>query len=272
MTNDKRNNKKQSYNEPSLTVEDLSKALYESNNKLSKLITEQNEFFSNISHDLRSPIAAIRSAIEYLQSSPDIDAKKQEELYTLISSKTLSLENMINEIFVLTKLSTKDDLLKPSIVPCGNYLEDFFFMTELNPRYENMQLILDVPLDFAWNIEIDIGYMNRALDNLFENAWRHTFGEGRISLGASLSADEKHVIITVTDNGEGIEENDLPRIFERSYMSDASRNPGNAQGAGLGLSICKKIIELLGGSIDCKSKTGSNHGTTFTITLPIATF
>ncbi len=262
-------NRKQTYNEPFLSVEDLSKALYESTNKLSGLITEQNEFFSNISHDLRSPIAAIRSAIEYLQSSDDIDNKKRHELYTLINAKALSLEYMINEIFVLTKLSTSDNLLKPTIVPCGNYLEDFFFMTELNPRYENMQLILDVPLEFAWNIEIDPNYMNRALDNLFENAWRHTFGNGRIILGAKLSVDEKKVIISVSDNGEGIEEEDLPRIFERSFMSDTSRNPGSMQGAGLGLSICKRIIELSGGYIECSSKTGSDHGTVFTITLPI---
>ncbi len=263
-------NKKQIYTEPVLSVEDLTTALYESNNKLNSLIANQNEFFSNISHDLRSPISAIRSAIEYLQSSDDIDEKKRNELYTLINSKALSLEHMITEIFVLTKLSTSDDLLKPSVVPCGNYLEDFFFMTELNPRYENMQLILDVPLDFAWNIEIDTNYMNRALDNLFENAWRHTFGNGKITLGAKLSADNKHVIISVSDNGEGIKKEDLPKIFDRTFMSDSSRNPGSIQGVGLGLSICKKIIELSGGSIECKSKTGSNHGTAFTIALPIS--
>lgn len=267
MNSEKR---KQIYNEPSLTIEDLSTALYETNNKLKKTIQIQNEFFANISHDLRSPIAAIRSAIEYLESSDDIDENKKKELYSLIDSKTKTIEFMIDEVFLLTKLNTKDDLLKPENIPCGNYLEDFFFTTELNPRFEHINLVLDVPIDFQYNVRIDSRYMNRVLDNLFENAWRHTHGNGCIRLSARVSNEGEIVVIDVYDDGEGISKEDLPHVFERTYMADTSRTPGAKSGAGLGLSICKKIVELLGGSISCESDTGENHGTTFTIKLPVS--
>lgn len=262
-------NKKQ-YNEPSLTVEELSKALYESNLKLNNIMHERDDFYKNISHDLRSPIAAIRGAIETLQSSPDIDKERVTELYSLIDSKTRSLEHMINELFFLTKISTGDSLLNQKTIPIGNYLEDFFFTTQTDSKFDSIDLQLDVPLDFSYPVDIDTNYFDRVLNNLFDNAFRYLDEDGFIRLGASVDEEKKNVSITVTDNAIGIPAEVLPRIFERSFMVDSSRNPSKDKGAGLGLSICKTITELHGGTISCESKTGSDHGTAFTITLPVS--
>ena len=264
------NKKKRKYDAPSLSVEELSKALYESNLKLGGINREQNEFFSNISHDLRSPIAAIRSAIEYLEHTPEIDETKQHELYSLIAWKAVSLEHMIDEIFLLTKLNTIDSLLQPESIPCGNYLEDFFFTSQTDSKFSNVTLKLDVPLDFEYIVEIDPFYFDRVLNNLYDNALKHLGENGEIILGATTDAERKNVIITVTDNGFGIKEDDIPKVFNRSFTGDKPRTPSKNPGAGLGLSICKKVIEILGGTISCKSKTGSDHGTTFTITLPVS--
>ena len=261
--------KKQQYDEPTMTVDELSKALYESNTKLANNIREQKDFFYNISHDLRSPIAAIRGAIEYLESDNSIDDKKRTEMYSLIDAKSKSLEFMIEEIFLLTKLGTNEKLLKPAVVPCGNYLEDYFFTNELDPKYKDLNLFLDVPMEFEWGIYVDTNYMNRVLDNLFENARRHTAKGGSITLSAKLSDDNSSAVIEVRDTGEGIEQNDIARVFDKSFMSDASRTPGSESGAGLGLSICKRIVELSNGTISCTSSTGEDHGTAFTIMLPV---
>ena len=261
--------KKQRYDEPDLSVADLTRALYESNLKLDGITREQNEFFSNISHDLRSPIAAIRSAIEYLEETPDIEQMKKLELYGLIDRKASSLEHMIEEIFLLTKLSTTATILKPELIPCGNYLEDFFFTNQADTKYSSVELKLDVPLEFDYFVEIDPYYFDRVLNNLFDNAFRHLGDGGYIRLSASVDDSGSNVNISVSDNGSGIKSEDIPKVFDRTFTGSASRTPTVNSGAGLGLSICKKIVEILGGTITCKSKTGSDHGTTFTITLPV---
>lgn len=263
------NQNKKPYAAPSLSIEELSKGLYESNLKLDDINKRQSEFFSNISHDLRSPIAAIKTAIEYLQSTPDIDPSETEKLYKLIYKKVASLDYMINEVFFLTKLDTNSDIVKPVLIPCGNYLEDFFFTAQADSKFKNIRLRLDVPLDFNHMINIDPNYFERVLNNLFDNAFRYLESDGCITLKATTNNQADKVFISVIDNGSGIDPTNLARIFERSFTGDTSRTPDDKTGAGLGLSICKRIIEIHNGTISCDSKTGSNHGTCFTITLPI---
>lgn len=264
------NHSKKKYDAPSLAVEDLSKGLYESNLKLGDINKKQSEYFSNISHDLRSPIAAIRSAIEYLQETPNISPDDQKDLYNLIDKKAASLEYMIDEIFLLSKLSTNNSIVKPVSLPCGNYLEDFFFTNQADSKFNDVELVLDVPMSFEHFIEIDPNYFDRVLNNLFDNALRYIGSDGRITLSARTDDSNTHVIISVTDNGAGIAPSNLDKIFDRTFTGDVSRTPTGKSGAGLGLSICKKIVEIHSGEISCSSKTGSDHGTTFAITLPIS--
>lgn len=260
---------KKRYDEPSLGVEDLSKGLYKSNLKLGSINQKQSEYFSNISHDLRSPIAAIRSAIEYLEETPGISTDDRKDLYRLIDKKAASLEYMIDEIFLLSKLSSNSTIVRPVPLPCGNYLEDFFFTNEADSKFKDVDLVLDVPMSFEYTIEIDPNYFDRVLNNLFDNALRYLGEDGSITLSASTDESKTHVIISVSDNGSGISPDNIDKIFERSFTGDIPRTPSDKSGAGLGLSICKKIVEILSGTITCRSKTGSDHGTTFAITLPI---
>ena len=263
-------NSKKKYDAPSLAVEELSKGLYESNLKLGDINKKQREFFSNISHDLRSPIAAIRSAIEYLEETPDISSDERENLYKLIDKKAASLEYMIDEIFLLSKLSTNNSIVKPVPLPCGNYLEDFFFTNQADSKFDDVTLVLDVPMDFEHVVDIDPNYFDRVLNNLFDNALRYIGEDGRITLSAKVDDSNTHVIISVTDNGTGIDPSNIDKIFDRTFTGDVSRTPSGKSGAGLGLSICKKIVEIHSGEITCNSKTGSDHGTTFAITLPVS--
>lgn len=263
--------KKNLFTEPELTVEDLSHALFEANRKLAATIEERNELFANISHDLRSPITAIHNAVEYLESGHDLSPEEIAKAIHLIHERTDALQSMINNIFMLTKLDHSDSsYLNLECIPCGPYLEDFFFLCEADSKYSKRELILDVPENFEYKILIDPNEFNRVLDNLFTNALNHTKEGTSISLLAKVSESNKDMlVISVKDNGDGIPQSSIPYIFDRSYKIDSSRTPSGNSGAGLGLSICKKIVELHGGTISCHSAPDI-AGTEFRIKLPIA--
>lgn len=275
MNTNKPSAAKLSFQEPELTVSDLSKALYETNRKLDQTIRERDEIFSNISHDLRAPITAIHNAIEYLESLDHISEEDIHDTLPIISERTQILEQMINEIFLLTKLDSQTSLLHPEKLCIGAFLEDFFYNScDADSRFQNRQLVLDVPEAFNYELMLDPFYMTRVLDNLFGNALKYTSAGDTISLSASLhtctnnsGSDTAYIQLAVSDTGKGICKEDLPHIFERTYMAVSARTPSENSGAGLGLTICKRIIELMRGRIWCESQEGK--GSHFYIELPL---
>lgn len=264
--------KKKAFQQPDLTIEDLSKALYESNITLQKTMQERDEIYANISHDLRSPITAIHNAIEYLMSLDRISEQDIRTVLPLLQERTLVLEKMINEIFLLTKLDSSTSLLHMKNIPLTGFLEDFFFSCNADSKYQNRKLILDLPENFNITVCIDTAYMTRVLDNLFSNALKYTHDGDSITLSAHIDSpvdSSPAAIITVSDTGIGIASNETDKIFSRTYMSSSARTPSDASGAGLGLAICKSIIEKHNGIIWCQSDSNQHCGSTFFIRLPL---
>lgn len=259
---------KRNFDTPDLTVEGLSKALYKSNQMLQKTIHERDEFFANISHDLRSPVTAIHNSIEYLQSLDHISEQDIKSALPLLYERTLVLEKMINDIFFLTRLDSSESLLHMEVIPAAAFLEDFYFMCDANPLYHDRRLILDVPEDLSVSVLIDPAYLKRVLDNLYSNALKYTQQNDSITLSASITPDH-FVRISVSDTGRGISAANTDRIFERTYMESSARTPSEHSGAGLGLAICKSIIEKHGGKIWCESDAEHHPGSIFTFTLPV---
>ncbi|MCR4902025.1 MAG: HAMP domain-containing histidine kinase [Butyrivibrio sp.] len=258
--------KKKSFEKPELSVEDLSHALYEANLKLTKTIEERDEIFANISHDLRSPITAIRSSVEYIQS---LDHPTEDDLNSaikLIDTRSQVLQKMVNDIFLLTKIDSSSYNLNFVSVPAIPFLEDTFYTYDAEPEFSQRELILDVNSDLSGSINIDIENIKRVLDNLFNNALKFTGPDDKIILSAGLNSDNDKILITVSDTGIGIEKDKLPLVFNRTYRISDARTPNNNPGAGLGLSICRSIIEKHNGSIWCTSE-GKGHGTSFTFEL-----
>ncbi|MDO5521631.1 MAG: HAMP domain-containing sensor histidine kinase [bacterium] len=257
---------------PELTVDELSKALYnvtqslqQSNELLLKSQEQQEEFFSNISHDLRSPIAALRSSVEYLQTYKDLDFNECMQIYAIMMKKITYMEQMINDIFLLSTLETKQRKLHLVDLPIGDFLEDYFFTCKQDPTYNDCDLHFTPPKDLPFLVRIDTALLVRVLNNLFTNAIKYSEGIPYIELSAILYQSDK-VLVTVEDHGIGIATENLNRIFDRSYMVSTARSP-SAAGNGLGLSIAKSIVQLHDGSIWCKSKQGK--GSSFCFTLPI---
>ena len=266
---------KKKYHEPSLNVEDLTSSLYSATQKLNQTIRERDEIFANISHDLRSPITAIHNSIEYLQSLDHITESDIRSALPLLSERTLTLENMINNIFLLTKLDSAESLMKFETIPAVAFLEDFYYSRENDTKYIDRHLTFNVPENLHGCIYIDPVYMQRVLDNLFENALKFTDKGDQITLSAAplkkgnrLNKAVMH--ITVENTGKAIAPSDLPNIFNRTYMSSESRTPGSHSGAGLGLSICNSIIQKHNGIIWCESDPAIKKGCSFHIELPLA--
>lgn len=262
---------KKKFETPSLTVDELSEELViaklslEQANK--QLLAEQqarSEMFASISHDLRSPITAIKNAVELLSSMEEYPPEKIQPLLHLMDARIRSLEQMINDIFFLVSLENNCLKMKPEPLPLGFFLEDYFFTQEADNRYKERKLELLVPQDFEATVFVDAHALTRVLDNLFTNALKYSKDGASIRLGAWKT--EKQVTIFIEDTGIGIAKEHLEKIFDRCFIVEKARTPGISS-TGFGLSITKAIIEYFSGTITCSSKLGV--GSRFSFTLPL---
>lgn len=260
------------YKKPKLTVDELSAALYQANQELQKKNEElismqkiQSEIFTNISHDLRSPITAIRSGIEYLTSIPEIDTKEQQRIFQMLTARIISLETLINDIFLMTRLDHWSIPFKYESCNIGVLLEEYFYNCDSDPMYQNYQLILDVPKQFNYYAKIDTEQLIRVLDNLFTNARKYSEEGSQIILGAKK--EKESLLIWVQDTGIGIPKELRTRIFERTFTVSSARTPKSDYSAGLGLAIAKLIMHQMGGDIWCDAEL--EKGSRFFLSLSI---
>ncbi len=286
------------YQKPNLSVEELSRALFnvsqqlndanlklkESNEKLTesnwelqisneKLLASEkarNEMFANISHDLRSPITALKSSVEYLMDSESLAKSDIEPILKLMDVRINNLEELINDVFLMATLDAKSLVLNPEPISVGAFLEEFFFNCEADSKYNEKNLVLKVPVDFDYTVAIDTKRFIRVLDNLFGNARKYSDKGADIILDAAYISDPSGkgmVDITVSDTGYGISPENIEKIFDRSFMVSSARTPGENQSFGLGLAITRSIVEQHNGNIYCESEYGK--GSTFHIVLPV---
>lgn len=263
-------NGKKPFIKPELEIKDLSAALYQANleltqanHRLQENETRQQEFFANISHDLRSPVATIKNNIEYLLQCEDIPPAQLAEVLQQTQTKVLVIENFLEQILQLTTLE-ESNLPQFKPVDVRLFLETFFYDCAADKKYAACQLNLDIPEGFSHKINADPDLLARVLENLFSNAVRYSPANAVISLGVGYAPHE--VTIWVADQGMGIESSHIKAIFERSYTINKTRTPGANAGHGLGLAIAKEIVARHGGRIWCESTP--RQGSTFFFTLP----
>lgn len=237
------------------------------NQELLQVQKERSEMLSNISHDLRAPITAIRSALDYLKSGKNISPEDQNTAIALIDRRTQTLEDLIQDMYYLFRVEDTSKELNLEEIDVALFLEEYFYDTLADRRYDSHDMHLEIPSDLACHIKIDIQKFVRILDNLFTNAAKYTQPDSRITLGAVQTPDHHFLQIFVSDNGPGIPSDALPNIFHRTYTVSSARTPSASGGSGLGLSIVKAIAERHGGTVSCQSTEG--EGSCFTISLPI---
>lgn len=264
--------RRKKFEQPSLTIEDLSAELVIANLKLKeaheKLLHEEqmrSELFTSISHDLRSPITAIRNAVELISNMSEINKANISPYLCLMESKILSLEHLINDIFFLVSLDNHCMQMNMENIPIGFILEDYFFSCEADHTYSKRNLVLDIPEDFPFEINVDPQKFIRVLDNLFTNALKYSNDGDTITLGAYLDGDS--IVTYIEDTGIGIEKEQQEKIFDPCYIVEKARTPGISS-TGLGLSITKSILSYFHGEIWCESSYGK--GSRFSFRLPFS--
>ena len=255
------------------TIEELSKQLIKTNAELKKLQDEREMMFANISHDLRAPMTAIRSAIDLALSEEN---PSQEELLAtieLIDRRSKTLESLVNDMYFLYSVSNVPKAFKFEEIEAAPFLEEYFYDLQMDSRFDEFETMLEIKQGMNCVINIDVQKMIRVLDNLFSNAARYALDENdkkKPCIRLKVNCDKGRLLISVIDNGPGISEKELPYVFMRTYTVSDSRTPESSKsGSGLGLSIAKAIVEKHNGIIECKSVLG--EGTEFVISLPITT-
>ncbi|WP_035784586.1 sensor histidine kinase [Butyrivibrio sp. MC2021] len=267
-------NTKKKFQQPvvaSDTVADLSAKLLEANKKLQIAERERTLMLENISHDLRAPLTAIRSTVDYMKEKSkdgvlNFPDEERKAMLNLLDARTRTLEALISDLYYMTCIESGREEFNLNKVPLSQFLEEYFFAAELDEKYDNYKLVLEVPEDLDVIVNIDVAKLSRVLDNLFINARKYSDEGSTIALGAGV--DGENVFFYVKDNGQGIPKESLPYIFDRTYRVSGARTPSKETSSGLGLSIVKTIVENHGGSVECRSELGK--GSTFTVTIPVA--
>ena len=224
--------------------------------------TTRREFVSNVSHELRSPLAAIRAMTETLQDGALNDTDTAQDFLTRILNDTQRMTTMVNELLELSRLESGQAPIHLAPVSLESVVTEIESRFDVSPDHERLKLETNVPDGIPLVIG-EADKLNQVLANLVENAVKVTGDGGLISISAN--ATDRWVEVKVSDNGIGIAREHLPHVFERFYKVDRSRRDG---GTGLGLAIAKHLVQAHGGDIKVESVEG--EGSTFSFTLPRA--
>lgn len=223
----------------------------------------RRELVANVSHDLRTPLAAMRGYLETLQiKDADLSQAEKQRYLAIAVQHTERLARLIAELFELARLDAGEVRLKPESFPPAELVQDVAHSFEIAARERAIRLQTDLGANTP-PVRADIALIQRVLANLLDNALRHTPADGTVRVSLTTTGDR--VRVAVADSGPGIAGDDLPYIFDRFYRG---RDDPRAQtdGAGLGLAIVRRILDLHGTTIDVESKPGA--GARFAFDLP----
>jgi signal transduction histidine kinase len=225
--------------------------------KLSKLEEMRSEFVSNVSHEIQSPLTSIKGFATVLKNK-QITEEKKEHYLSIIEQESERLSIMSERLLKLASLDSEQHPFQPSTYKLDEQIRKIILTLEPHWESKKLQLKLNLP---QIDIHADRLLLEQVWINILQNAIKFSNTDGTIKVEITDNIDIVHVLIS--DNGQGISEGDLERIFERFYQADRSRYK---KGTGLGLSIVQKIVEMHHGRIKVDSKIG--EGTSFTVILP----
>ncbi|MEK4537765.1 MULTISPECIES: two-component system histidine kinase PnpS [Peribacillus] len=229
--------------------------------ELKRLEQMRKDFVANVSHELRTPITSIKGFSETLLDGALKDEKTLKHFLSIILKESDRLQELIQELLNLSKMEQQEFVLKTGDVDITNVLGDIQEMLIGKLKEKEVSLEIKASSEPVF-IEGESDRIKQVFINLITNALTYTPNGGWVTV--NVTENEQTVDIIVQDSGIGIEEKELPRIFERFYRIDKARSRDSG-GTGIGLAIVKHIIEVHKGKIKVESTPGS--GTTFTVTL-----
>lgn len=237
--------------------------------ELRRLERLRQDFVANVSHELKTPLAVIKVCAETLADGAMDDSVNRMRFLNQILDQSERLNTLIMDLLSLARIEAETEMFEKVAIPVGEMV-NHSVASHQDITKSKSQILVSQPMtgDFApeegmaaW---CDEEAFLQILDNLLDNAVRYTPDGGKIEVNWGRGKD--FVIIEVRDNGVGIPESDLPRIFERFYRVDKARSK-QLGGTGLGLSIVKHLAQAMNGTITATSQVGK--GTSFTLQLPV---
>jgi len=233
-------------------------------NRLRENDQQRREMIANVSHDLRTPLTTLHGYLETMVLRKDrLDPQEQSRYLNIAIGHSQRLSQLVDELFELARLDSCETEITIEPFSLGDLIQDVAQKFHLRAQQNRIHLeFMNDPSD-VW-VNGDIAMIQRVLENLIENALRHTPAGGSISLGFVEHGDQ--VVVKVEDSGYGIPGDELEHIFERFYRVEKSRSD-DSRSSGLGLSIAKRILEIHGSSIAVESAL--NEGTVFTFPMPL---
>lgn len=227
---------------------------------------ENRELISNISHDLRTPITAIKGYVEGIMDGVADTPEKIDRYVRTIYNKANEMDALINELSLYSKIDNNSIPYNFVKINVASYFDDCIEDITVDMEAANVDLQYENTCAGDTRVIADPEQIRRVIGNIVTNAVKYNKKEERFIQIKVRPYDEDHICIGIQDNGSGIASKDLPLIFKRMYRTDASRNSSTG-GSGLGLAIARKIVEEHGGSIWAESEEGK--GTLIMFTLKI---
>jgi len=237
-------------------------AVFHDVTELRHLENVRRDFVANASHELQTPLTAIRGFAETLVAH-DLPVEELRAQLQVILRNSERLENLIRDMTELSRIESRRVPLQPGEVDVSKLARAL--LADMEPRLKERSLeasVSDSGAALAW---ADRRAVDQVLSNLLDNALKYTDPGGRITVG--VEARPEAVRVSVSDTGIGIAPEHRPRIFERFYRVDKARSRALG-GTGLGLSIVRNLVQAMGGEVSVESEPG--RGSTFRFTLPRA--
>lgn len=223
---------------------------------------DRNEMLAGISHDLRSPLTSIKSYVKGLQDDIAKTPDKQREYLDVVYRKACRIEELINSLFLFSKLETGKFPFDFKSVSIQNFIVTLLDLLEYDIKKNNAVLALKSTCTDQ-KVYIDGAQMTRAITNILDNSLKYNLNR-QIHITVTLSEQKGRIIICIQDDGVGVSDEQLPRLFDSFYRGDESRNNAS-EGSGLGLAIAKNIVIANNGEIYAESY----NGLTIFIELPV---
>ena len=247
------------YTETALITDAFNKML----GRMKVLDESRQEFVSNVSHELKTPMTSMKVLADSLVGQEGVPEELYQEFLSDITAEIDRENKIISDLLTLVKMDKKADDINISHMDINHLLEDILKRLRPIADMRNIDLILDCfrPVE----ADVDEVKFTLAVSNLVENGIKYNVDEGWVRV--SLDADHKYFYVTVADSGMGIPEESIERIFERFYRVDKSHSK-EIGGTGLGLAITRSTIAMHHGTIKVFSKEG--EGTTFSVRIPLS--
>ena len=235
--------------------------VYQDITRLREVDRLKDDFINTVSHELRTPTTTVRGgALTLLKRGHQLDPSVREQLLHDMAEEAERLYHLVEDLLGMQRVQAGMQLQSEPIIP-HRFVNDVILA--LGGRVGNHALMIEVPSDLPL-LDADPTYLEQVFRNLLENAVKFSPKGRRIEIAAAL--DGKNVRFSVLDRGSGIPKEDMDRVFEPFYKTaDAVRT--GSQGAGLGLAVCRRLIEVMGGHIWAEARPGG--GTAFRFTLPV---